>query len=56
MLEKMKQKAVQYPDDTELVASLARKEGWLKIRENLMVDIKKTRWPSRETDVEPMIM
>jgi len=36
MLEKIKQKAVQYPDDTILVANLANKESWQKEKETIM--------------------
>ena len=47
VIDKVQQKAVAYPDDTELVAKNRSKEGWLKIREALMADIPKARWPSK---------
>jgi hypothetical protein len=55
VIDKVKQKAVTYPDDTELVAKNRSKEGWLKIRETMMKEIPKGRWPSRSEDVEPFV-
>ena len=37
-----------------LVLNLARKEGWLKVRESMMESIPKGRWPSKVSGVEPM--
>ena len=54
-IDKVKQKAVNYPDDTELVMKNRSKAGWKKVREAMMEEIPKGRWPSRETDVEPFV-
>ena len=55
IVDKVKMKSVSYPNDTELVAKNRSKEGWLKIRESLMADIPKARWPSRVDDTEPFV-
>ena len=55
VVDKVRLKAVSYPNDTELVAKNRSKEGWLKIRESLMADIPKARWPSRVDDTEPFV-
>jgi hypothetical protein len=54
-IDNIQQKSVSYPDDTVLVASLAKKEGWMKLREAMLAEIPKGRWPSRADDVEPMV-
>jgi hypothetical protein len=55
VVDKVKQKAVTYPDDTELVAKNRSKDGWLKIRETMLADIPKGRWPARQGEAEPFV-
>jgi len=54
-IDKVKQKAVAYPDDTDLVAQTKSKEGWKKVREAMMQEIPKARWPKQLDEAEPFV-
>jgi hypothetical protein len=54
-IARLKLKALHYPDDAVLVSNLVKKELWKKLRVTMLDAIPKGRWPSKESDVEPMI-
>lgn len=53
LLERVACRAVRYPADDDLAASIARKGKWTDYKSELMKGISKARWPSRENDREP---
>lgn len=55
LIERIVDRKIKYPDDTELMAKIDKDRLWGKYRQVLMEQIPKTRWPSKEFEYDQMV-
>lgn len=55
-LDRVRDKAVVYPGDPDIVVSLYRKQNWDAYRQEVMQGISKHRWPARIDDLEAFVV
>jgi hypothetical protein len=53
LFDRISYRSIRYPEDSDLVVQIEKKKKWKIYRSELMNNIPKERWPSRETDLEP---
>jgi CRP-like cAMP-binding protein/tetratricopeptide (TPR) repeat protein len=55
-LDRVRDKAVVYPGDPDIVVDLFRKQNWQQYKLEVMQDISKSRWPKRLDDLESFVV
>lgn len=55
-LDRVRDKAVVYPGDPDIVVDLFRKQNWQQYKSEVMQDISKSRWPKRLDDLEAFVV
>ena len=53
LIDRVQLRSTRYPSDSDLIATLDRRQVWSNYREEIMKTIPKGRWPDGPSNIEP---